>query len=258
MSAVSAQYSERDKKPHIWGPACAEPSTDQERQRQHGIIQEIRTIAAALKIGETETPLSRSTATRQAPAASAAKLSSHRLIRRQECHVAISSGQPLIEAAHEAQITGPTSTPESSPRKAAIARLKQRHSAAEQSRVSTARKAVVGPVTATPHPLFHQSTPKGHPTVKIPLVRSNGPVVFLSPEKHANAQQELTPVLPQEAHSPPARLLFRYFDNGTSHLGAKANGVLEGRGFRATGFSYNNCRLPNPPASVSDRLFAGT
>ncbi|KAI7510962.1 hypothetical protein KC347_g3840 [Hortaea werneckii] len=90
----------------------------------------------------------------------------------------------------------------------------------------------------------------------MPLVRNNGPVVFLSPEKHATARQELSPVLPHEAHNPPSRLLFRYFDNSTSHLGARANGVLEGRGFRATSFSFNNCRLPNPPASVSDRLFA--
>ncbi|KAI6870523.1 hypothetical protein KC323_g2290 [Hortaea werneckii] len=240
VSAVSAQYSERDKKPHIWGPACAEPSTDQERQRQHGIVQKIRTIAAALKIGGKETPLLRSTATHHGSSASPANISMRRVIQRQKCHVAISPEQLVTEAAGGG---------------AEIPLTKQRHNAAEQSRVSTARKAVVIPSTPPQHPSIHPATPKDHSTSKIPLVRSNGPVVFLSPEKHANAQQKLAPVLPQEAHSPPGRLLFRYFDNSTSHLGAKANGVFEGRGFRAASFSFNNCRLPNPPASVSDRLF---
>ncbi|KAI6797200.1 hypothetical protein KC363_g3008 [Hortaea werneckii] len=246
---MRTQFGERDKKPQIWGPACVEPSTDEERQRQHEIIQKIRTIAAALKIGQTPPTV----ATRPSPQAG---VSVSRVVQQRTPHVVIPSKQPVAEVADEAYLVPePQSTPVSSSRKSAIARLKQRHSAAEQSRVSTARKAVVGPATATPHPSPHLTTPKGHPAEKIPLVRSNGPIVFLSPEKHANAQQELTPVLPQEAHSPPGRLLFRYFDNSTSHLGAKANGVFEGRGFRATCFSLNNCRLPNPPASVSDRLF---
>ncbi|KAI7217439.1 hypothetical protein KC333_g4225 [Hortaea werneckii] len=253
VKAFREQYGERVSKPQNWGAACSQPSTDQEWQRQRGIIQKIRTIAARLKIGETETPSLRPTATRQCPAASPVKESRRRAIRRQQCHVAISSEQSVTETADEAEIPV---TPASSSRKRAIARLEQRQRAAEQSRVSTARKEAVGPATAVPHPSPHPSTPKGDPSIKIPLVRSNGPVVFLSPEKHANAQQDLTPVLPKEAHNPPSRLLFRYFDNSSSYLGAKANGVLEGRGFRATSFSFNNCRLPNPPASVSDRLFA--
>ncbi|KAI7535989.1 hypothetical protein KC331_g11718 [Hortaea werneckii] len=257
VRAISAQYGERDKKPQTWGPACSQPSTDREWQRQHEVIEKLRTIAAALKTGDTETPSLCATASRQAPAASPAKNSRRRVFREQECHVAIPSEQPATEAENHAEfISEPQLTPESPSRKSAIARLKQRHNVAEQSRVSTARKVVVGPATAVPHPSLQPSTPKGDASIKIPLVRSNGPVVFLSPEKHANAQQDLTPVLPKEAHSPPSRLLFRYFDNSSSYLGAKANGVLEGRGFRATSFSFNKCRLPDPPASVSDRLFA--
>ncbi|GAB1739490.1 hypothetical protein NU219Hw_g4444t1 [Hortaea werneckii] len=254
--AIVAQYGERDDKPQTWGPACAQPSNDREWQRQREIIQKIRTIAASLKNGETETPSLRLSTTRQAPAASRAKVLRRQVIRRQECHVAVPSEQQASEAADEAGlIPEPPSTPSSSSRKSAIARLKQRHSAAEQSRVSTSRDAVVTPSTALQQSILPSpSTTKS--TTKIPLVRNNGPVVLLSPEKHTSAQQELTPVLPKEAHSPPSRLLFRYFDNTTSHLGAKANGVLEGRGFRATGFSLNNCRLPNPPASICDRLFA--
>ncbi|KAI7265550.1 hypothetical protein KC345_g8447 [Hortaea werneckii] len=245
VSAISAQYSERDKKSDIWGPACAEPSTDQERQRQHAVIQKIRTIAAALETGQTTPTV----------AAPQAEVSVSREVRRRTSYVVIPSKQPVVVDGAD-RIPEPQSTPASSSKKSAIARLKQRHTVAEQSRVSTARKAVVGPATVTPLPSPHPITPKGHPADKLPLVRSNGPIVFLSPEKHANARQDLTPVLPHEAHSPPSRLIFRYFDNSSSYLGAKANGVLEGRGFRATSFSFNNCRLPNPPTSVSDRLFA--
>ncbi|RMY11439.1 hypothetical protein D0868_03141 [Hortaea werneckii] len=247
VNAMRSQFGERDKKPQVWDPACAEPSTDQERQRQHEIIQKIRTIAAALKKGQT----SPTVVTPQA------EVSVSRVVRRRTPHVVIPSTQSVAEVADEAgPIPEPQLTPAGSSRKSAIARLKQRRSVTEQSRMSTARKAVLGPAITTPHASLHPSTPKGHPTDKIPLIRSNGPVVLLSPKKHANAQQELAPVLPHEAHSPPSRLVFRYFDNSSSYLGAKANGVLEGRGFRATAFSFNNCRLPNPPASVSDRLFA--
>ncbi|KAI7267429.1 hypothetical protein KC343_g6159 [Hortaea werneckii] len=224
VKALKEQYGERVRKPQNWAPACAQPSNDREWQRQREIIQKVRTIAAALQIGEAETPSSRSIAARQALAASSAKIPRRRVIRHQQCHVATSSEQPMREAADGARIAETPSTP-------AI------------------------PSTPPQHPSIHPATTKDHSTSKIPLVRSNGPVVLLSPEKHANAQQKLTPVLPQEAHSPPGRLLFRYFNNSTSHLGAKANGVFEGRGFRATSFSFNNCRLPDPPASVSDRLF---
>ncbi|KAI6906315.1 hypothetical protein KC318_g8114 [Hortaea werneckii] len=233
VKAFREQYGERVSKPQNWGLACAQPSNDREWQRQREIIQKIRTIAATLKIGETETSSLRPTATRQSPAAS----------------------PPIVQATDEAEIPEPPMTPATFSRKAITARSKQRHSAAKRSRVSAGRKAVVIP-SAAPQQSILPSPSTDKSTNKIPLVRNNGPVVFLSPEKHTNAQQELTPVLPQEAHNPPSRLLFRYFDNSTSYLGARANGALEGRGFHATGFSFNNCRLPKPPASVSDRLFA--
>ncbi|KAI6804673.1 hypothetical protein KC332_g15203 [Hortaea werneckii] len=256
VKAFKEQYGERDKKPQNWGPACAPPSNDREWQRQHEIIQEIRTIAAALKIGETETPSLRPTATSQVSVVSCAKEPRRKVIRTQRCRVAVSSEQPSTEAADETEILQPLVTPASSCRKSAIARRKQRHDAAERSPVSTARKAGMEHPMLPPHTSIPPRPLTDKSATKMPLVRNNGPVVFLSPEKHATARQELSPVLPHEAHNPPSGLLFRYFDNSTSHLGARANGVLEGRGFRATTFSFNNCRLPDPPASVSDRLFA--
>lgn len=251
-STIRAQYREVKKAPATWAHIVADPTTDREWQLRHKINDKIRRIAAELDTRATSGQMSCTVATPKA----GVRIS--RASRRRTPYVVIPSRKQASEAANEAElIPEPPPTPSSSSRKSAIARLKQRQSVAEQSQILTARKAVVTPSAALPQSILPSpSTTKS--TTKIPLVRNNGPVVLLSPEKHANAQQELTPVLPHEAHSPPARLLFRYFDNTTSHLGAKANGVFEGRGFRATGFSLNNCRLPDPPASVCDRLFAGT
>ncbi|KAI7472201.1 hypothetical protein KC351_g11745 [Hortaea werneckii] len=245
VSAISAQYSERDKKPQVWGPACAEPSTDQERQRQHAVIQKIRTIAAALETGQTSPTV----------AAPQAEVPVSREVRRRTSFVVIPSKQPVVADGAD-RIPEPQSTPASSSRKSAIARLKQRHSAAEQSRVLTARKAVIGRATmaqdlsSTP-----PTTPRASAT-KITYERREGGSLLLSPEAHSRAQLMSAPVLPHEAHSPPSRILFRYFDNNISHLGERANGALKGEGFHAGRYRFTNSRVPAAPESVSELLLA--
>ncbi|KAI7376790.1 hypothetical protein KC336_g19694, partial [Hortaea werneckii] len=250
-STIRAQYAMLSRAPATWARIVADPTTDREWQLRHEINDKIRRIASEL---DARAPLGQMTPIVATPQA---KAPASRVVRRTTSQVVISSKQPVAGAADEAgPIPEGPLTPSNSSRKSAIARRKQRHYAAERSSVSTARKAGMEHPMLPPHTSISSRPLKENPTTKMPLVRNNGPVVFLSPEKHATARQELSPVLPHEAHNPPSRLLFRYFDNSTSHLGARANGVLEGRGFRATSFSFNNCRLPNPPASVSDRLFA--
>ncbi|KAI6870078.1 hypothetical protein KC338_g3163 [Hortaea werneckii] len=256
VSAVTGQYSERHKKPQIWGPACAEPSTDREWQRQHEIIRKVRSIAAELKIRGTDTPFLRSTPTHQTTSTSPAKITRRRVIRRQQCHVAISSQQPLTEAADEAEIPVTPVAPVSSSRNGAPTHLGQRQSVAEQSRVSTARKAFTTPATASQHLSTQPRTTPGTSAAKITYERREGGALLLSPEAHARAQQVSNPVLPHEAHHQPSRLLFRYFDNDISHLGEKANGALKGEGFHAGRYRFNNTALPAAPESVSELLLA--
>ncbi|KAI7335220.1 hypothetical protein KC315_g3384 [Hortaea werneckii] len=256
VKAFREQYGERVSKPQNWGAACSQPSTDQEWQRQRGIIQKICTIAATLKIGETETPSLRQTATRQSPAASPVKKSRRQVIRRQQCHVAISSEQPVTETADEAEIPVTPVTPASSSRKRAIARLEQRQRAAEQSRVSTARKTFTTPATVSQHLSTQPPTTPGTSAAKVTFERREGGTLLLSPEAHARAQEVSNPVLPHQAHHQPSRLLFRYFNNDISHLGEKANGALKGEGFHAGRYRFNNTAVPAAPESVSELLLA--
>ena len=278
-NAITAQYAERHKKPHIWAVICQGPSTDYEWQQHHALTRRIRDVAAELKstrnstvpVNAPERQRSVRLRTAKGHASQSTRISAAQpqVIEADEDTVHVAPGahsppptsrtvhrEPSVEPSVVRRIEGvvvlPTQSksPQSIKSRSGAQELPSTPIRRSNKRLRTSREDhldsdyIDAPISPTVKRSAKSSACSS--TSKVVFHRRHGPSVNISPAKYERTQQALVPVEATQAHGPPGRLLFRYWSPSTSVFGDRTN---SDNGFRATRYAFTNGPLPDAPAA---------